>query len=971
MPARNPTLRVRFDTFDLDEADARLRKDGAPVALAPKAFAVLCTLVRQPGVLVTKNDLLDAVWGHQHVSESVLKTIISELRAALADDAKQPRYIETASRRGYRFIGRPSVTVTDSRPVAPAPPTPVPAPKRALPLIGREAPLARLREAWRRAQAGERQLVWIAGEPGVGKTRLIESFVSELDANTVTYGQCVEHFGAGEPYLPLLEAMKELCRREPELLTIMRAVAPTWLVQMPWLVSEAERANLHREVAGVHQDRMVREMREMMDRYTVNRPLCFVLEDLHWSDLGTLRMMEHFARRPREVRLLWLASYRLTQVIAEDHPLRELRQELRLHKMCDEILLEPFSESEVNAYMEDRLPGARVPEAFVRRLHAHTDGLPLFVANVADTLIEQSANDPGAMERWLGASSSAPLPVPDSLAGVIETQIGRLPADVQAMLGAASVCGVEFRAGIVAEMLQRDAAWVTERCDDLVKRQFWLRHVDLVELPDGGLDMRYSFLHALYQHVFYQRLSVPQRVQLHRRAAQAMEATPSSAEAATAAALASHHERGHQIVPALRYYATAAELAVIHFAPLEAINMTGHALGLLSRCADGPARMEAELALVHKRGIACAQLLGVGASETVTAFERARVLCETLPETPERALLLNGIGLTSYVQGDYSQSRAIAERVFACSGRYGDPVLRVCALLLRAMLETIQGDQVASVSSFEQGIATCEEIGDRMPFAPFVVHPLVWLRTNLAMPLTYLNLPDQARKHLRLALAQAQQVGQPTALMLSHWVSGLVELRCGDLQKVAAAAQALAQVVEQSMMTQGAGPAKWLRGWVEARLGSPREGFRLIREGFESHAQLGMFAGNTEVLGHAAEALILAGDLPAAGQQLDEAFQLANRIGEYAELPNLMLVRARLAQARGDAAGAVTHMREAITESRARKSPYLELKSLVALCESPGAAREDRAALAAAWEAMPEGRDMAVARRAAELIRAS
>src|SRR5262245_62967783 len=101
------SLRLHFDAFELDEADARLRRDGKPVALAPKAFAVLCTLARQPGVLVTKSALLDAVWGHQHVSESVLKTTISEVRAALADDAKNPRFIETASRRGYRFIGRP------------------------------------------------------------------------------------------------------------------------------------------------------------------------------------------------------------------------------------------------------------------------------------------------------------------------------------------------------------------------------------------------------------------------------------------------------------------------------------------------------------------------------------------------------------------------------------------------------------------------------------------------------------------------------------------------------------------------------------------------------------------------------------------------------------------------------------------------------------------------------------------------
>src|SRR5262245_25245954 len=227
MASRGPALRVQFDTFELDEADARLRRDGTPIALAPKAFAVLCTLVRQPGVLITKNDLLDAVWGHQHVSESVLKTIISELRAALADDARQPKYIETAARRGYRFIGEPAVvsTATGAAPtgsfhpeksthrLAPAVrPVQAPFPSPAAPqLIGREAPLARIREAWRRAQAGERQLVWIAGEAGVGKTRLIQSFLSELEPGTAIHGQCVEHFGSGEPYLPLLEALKELC----------------------------------------------------------------------------------------------------------------------------------------------------------------------------------------------------------------------------------------------------------------------------------------------------------------------------------------------------------------------------------------------------------------------------------------------------------------------------------------------------------------------------------------------------------------------------------------------------------------------------------------------------------------------------------------------------------------------------------------------------------------------------------------
>ena len=112
-PAALDTVRVRFDAFELDESNALLLRDGKAVTLAPKPFGVLCALARRPGSLLTKHALLDDVWGHQFVTDSVLKTAVSEVRAALDDDPKQPRYIETVSRRGYRFIA-----ATDWRVVA-------------------------------------------------------------------------------------------------------------------------------------------------------------------------------------------------------------------------------------------------------------------------------------------------------------------------------------------------------------------------------------------------------------------------------------------------------------------------------------------------------------------------------------------------------------------------------------------------------------------------------------------------------------------------------------------------------------------------------------------------------------------------------------------------------------------------------------------------------------------------------------
>ena len=190
----NP-VRVRFDRFELDEANARLSRDGAAIALAPTPFAVLCALVRQPGSLLTTNALLDDVWGHRFVTDSVLRTAISELRTALDDDARKPRFIETVSRRGYRFLGTPGAI--------PAAPGVQPhdtgfAAAHAPSFIGRAEPLSWLRRAWDIACSGKRAVVWIAGEPGIGKTTLIEQFIANLGDVACAHGQCVDHYGTGE-----------------------------------------------------------------------------------------------------------------------------------------------------------------------------------------------------------------------------------------------------------------------------------------------------------------------------------------------------------------------------------------------------------------------------------------------------------------------------------------------------------------------------------------------------------------------------------------------------------------------------------------------------------------------------------------------------------------------------------------------------------------------------------------------------
>jgi DNA-binding winged helix-turn-helix (wHTH) protein len=484
--AKPDSIRVRFDAFELDEANASLRRDGHAIPLAPTPFAVLCALVRKRGSLLTSDALLDEVWGHQYVSDSVLRTAISELRTALADDARQPRFIQTVSRRGYRFIANTidtaaahvhtNVSVVQSHHDAS--------------FIGRAEALSRLHRAWDSACSGKREVVWVAGEAGIGKTTLIEHFIATLGDVTCARGQCVEHYGTGEPYLPVLEALSDLCRTDSTLVPLLRAVAPTWLLQLPWFTTAEERDVLRRELAGVGPDRMLREIGALLDRSGDRLPLLLVTEDLHWSDRATIQLIDYVARRRGNARLMWLASFRLADVVTLEHPLNRLRRELRMHDLCDEIVLDPFSESEVAEYVVHRAPSMAADEAFVRALHDRTDGMPLFVASILGEMNARAAQADGAA----AAKQVAKIAVPQNLAAIIEHYIARLEIDQRTLLAAAAVCGVDFRVDAVAAALEWDGGKVNDTCAELVRDQLWLvpPSGDVSEQPGRLLPLRFD-----------------------------------------------------------------------------------------------------------------------------------------------------------------------------------------------------------------------------------------------------------------------------------------------------------------------------------------------------------------------------------------------------------------------------------------------------------------------------------------------
>jgi tetratricopeptide (TPR) repeat protein len=460
---------------------------------------------------------------------------------------------------------------------------------------------------------------------------------------------------------------------------------------------------------------------------------------------------------------------------------------------------------------------------------------------------------------------------------------------------------------------------------------------------------------------------VSQRIQMHRRALRILEEARAAGTSVASAELAAQAERGHQFAQALRHYGEAADHALSHFAPADAMALTGAAIKLLDRVPASEDCAELELGVVHRRGVAAAQLLGIGSTECTSSFERTLALCDALPPTPMRALLLSGLGLARYIRGDYAGSKVLAERALAIGDEHDNDVLRASAALLLGMIQAVRAEHQAARTTLEAGIAVCERI-HQVPPGIFVIDPLAAMHANIAIPLMSLGLCDQARRHIEDARRRAHDIGQPAALMLSNWVDGMVHVRAEDPHRVFESAAALSSVVERSMLTQGGGPALWLRGWALARQGDPREGYRLVRQGFDIHARLEMFAGNTETLGYAAETLVLAGDWDGADRQLDEALALADRIHEHVMVPYLLRLRARVAKARESDARCREILLQSLAEARRQDSPFDELKSFVELVKQGLATPSERRALARTYASFPEGRDLPFLKEAARLL---
>ncbi|WP_332742218.1 ATP-binding protein [Hydrogenophaga sp.] len=918
-------LRTHFGPFRLDEAEAMLERDGQPVEVPPRAFQVLCELARRPGQLVAKDALIDAVWGHHHLNESALKNIVSQLRQALGDDAREPQIIQTASRRGYRFIAtltQDVATRANTTTNAATLPVTAGAPPALDPtLVGRERALAQMSTAWAAAQRQQRQLVFVLGEAGTGKSTLVEHFVAASSA-IVAFGQCIEHYGSGEPYMPILEALNTLSRlpRGDTLIRTMREVAPTWLLQMPWFVSDEDRQTLQREAAGATQDRMLREFGELVDRMPREAPVLLVLEDLHWSDHATVQLLGYLAHRRGPAGLMVLGTLRPTELVLEDHPLGSLRQQLRARRLSIEIDLESLSEADIGALLAARFDD-EAPETFVRSLHAHTSGLPLFVVNVVDELVSDGtlARQGG---RWRFPDAAA-LPVPRDVHALIETQIARLPAEHQRALGAASVSGVEFLDGPLGEVLGMPADHLQGLLEEVTRRVSWLRCAGVRSLEGGRICTRYAFAHTMYRHVLYERLAQAQRLQWHRQWAAALAVAYGSSAGEMASELALHFERGQLPAPAAEQLSIVAARALERGAAVEALAAAQH--GLLLGAGQLTKALELELRVLE--GVALTRMHVIADPRVAQAFARALALQAEGASAWPRAL--QGAWWVHYARGELGDARSLANQMLALAGG-GDVGLSLAAHNAMGFVNLLSGDIARARDELETAFNIHAREGMHLPPTHYVHDPGVEVASGLALACWLAGEPRRARDLARYAAQHAASSRHALSEMTALSVEAILHALAHEFDTVYHLTERLYALIRDHGLPPARSDFAWLHGSALVARGQVDEGLREMRDAAHSAEELGMRSGLCGFHHHHVQACLEAGQVGLARASVEEGISLATHLGGHVVLPGLLTQHAEMLAREGQQDAATPCLREAIASARQRGSAFFELLALAA-----------------------------------------
>ncbi len=763
------------------------------------------------------------------------------------------------------------------------------------PLVGRAEELALLQRRWDQAQAGDGQVVLLSGEPGIGKSRLVQELKEQLgdegvtriefrcsayhqnsalypiidhlqrllqfahDDSPVTKLEKLQHTISRYRFpqadtAPLLAALLSLPHPEgylPITVSPQKQKEKTQAALVAWLVEEAEQAAVY----------------------------C-TWEDLHWADPSTLELLTRLLDQVPTTRLLAVLTFR-----------PEFTPPWSARSYLTQLTLSRLGRSHVEAMVENVTGSKSLPSAVLQQIVSKTDGVPLFVEELTKSVVEiqkgQVTGDGEQRGKFVGAQHAAPLPtfgIPATLQDALMARLDRLgAAKTVAQLGA--TLGREFSYELLQAVSPVDATALQQALRQLIDAELLYQR----GLPPQAT---YLFKHALVQDTAYQSLLKSKRQQYHQQIAQVLAEQFPETQEIQPELLAHHYTEAGLAEQAIPYWQRAGEKATQRSANSEALSHLSKGLALLKTLSDTPERTQQELFLQVALGRALIAARGFGVPEVEHAYTRARELCRQVGETPQLSRVLGGLYAFYIARAELQTTRELGEQLLRLAQSMQDPALLLRAYSALGPVLFHLGEVASAQEHLEQGIALYNP--QKHSSRAFLQDPGVVCLSYAVWALWHLGYPDQALKRSHEALTLAQELSHPYSLGFAlNWVATLHQLRREGQLTQERAESVIVLSTEQGFPFWLANGTV-LRGWALTEQGKGEEGIAQIHQGLAARRTTETELARPTFLAVLAEACGKAGQVEEGLTALAEALALVDKTGERVDEAELYRLKGQL-----------------------------------------------------------------------------